>query len=109
MSLKISSIVTAVLTQEEKSETSAVDTSLPHEPDSDQNMNESSTDSDTEILDILMLRLLINAVMIAETAYINMLEIMTQLLLQLQLSDAEVSMQCGKLASLRELKTECSF
>ena len=81
MSLKISSIVTAVLTQEEKSQTSAVNTSLSHEPDSDQNMNESSTDSDTGILDILMLWLLINTVMIVETVYTDMSEIMMELLL----------------------------
>src|SRR5438046_100518 len=89
---EISSIVTAVLMQEEKSETSAVDTSLSHESDSDQNMNESSTDGNTGILDILMSQLLINAVMIAETVYTDMSEIMMQLLLQLQLSDVKVSM-----------------
>ncbi len=104
-----SPVVAAVLAQREEQWAPAVDTCLPHGPVSDVDMDESNTDGDTGILDTLVPRLLVNAAMETETAYSEMPETMAQLLLRLQLSDAEASKQCGKLASVPQgSEAECS-
>ncbi len=62
-------------------------------------MNESSTVGDTDFLEHLVPRLMIQTVMMSEMTYINMLESMEQLLLQLQQRNIFAKEQCEKLAS----------